>query len=280
MSRFGIGTRDGYPYAPVGSIELFRLAIEALGRRENSNRIDVIGAINDTAQEFAFNAWEEIRAPRVADLRQTLTAHLEALVALRESFHRLDSHSILELKMAGAFEGPWFKRPAAAALSARESDALWSGEESVILALLDAQIRATKMAFEGLPLDKGGRGTSMTPSAKYCLVASCVAIAHFWNPTVISATEGGALRAFVSYVYEIATGREGVDLESDVKKCVRKYRKIVRKIKEGKATISIPAALKIELEQPGYASASEIIARAARKLSPDAEDGDQISDRN
>lgn len=205
-------------------------------------------------------------------------------MTVRESYDRLDSLSLMKIENAGAFDGPWFKTPATVGFWTPEFDALWSGEGSGILAMLDVQIAATEKAIERLPLDKGGRSTAPAMrSAKYCLVASCVAIAHFWNSDVIDTVHhrspAGDFRDFVSYVYNIATGFEEVDLESDVKKCVRKYRRVIKSSNDDNDMISTPIKLKVNLEIRDFVPGWSIVASAAQALSPDADDGDQITDR-
>lgn len=273
MERFGIQTRHGYPCAPVVREDIVRAAIEALGPCTHKGAVNIDGTIQEIVREFLFKAAAEIGKPRIADIRLMLAAHLEGLEVLEESYRALDSLSLLELEHAGAFKGPWFDPSAWSDISTREFDALWSGKGSVILAFLYEQISATKKAIDGLPADKGGRGTGTGSSANYSLVASCVAVSHFWNPSVISTarrtSDKGDLRAFVSYIYEIATGREGVELESDVKKCVRKYRNIMKRAeKEGRA-IEAAVQLKVSLECGDFADPAEIRAEAAARILSD-----------
>ncbi len=67
----------------------------------------------------------------------------------------------------------------------------------------------------------------MSHTAKYELVAHCVTIVHFWNRNLIKTATGGTLRTFVSYVFNIVTDEEDVDLEKDVRKCVKRYNEII-----------------------------------------------------
>lgn len=81
------------------------------------------------------------------------------------------------------------------------------------------------VAVLNLPLEGpvGGQKVSATPP-KRALAFRCLEVFERYRPGKASSTEGGDFRAFVGYVYEIATGEQDADLEKPVKEAIGLFR--------------------------------------------------------
>lgn len=250
---------NGLPTLPRLKQHTFERAIGALGRLPDSSGGWVIDAIDQAARHYIFVAGQEIRAPRDADRRDTLKELRTATEHFVRLWTELDTSSFNWLVANGV-------------ITEDEGDAIFAGADPGWINRPDVIANAMPLAINNLPKDHGGRGkTVMHRSAKYRLVADCVAIAHFWDPSIISTAERKSgepsLREFVSIVYEIATGEEEKDLYNDLKKVVKKYRKL-EKEKHEALTKSLVSLIS-ELILAEYASAWSIFAAAADELSPD-----------
>lgn len=206
----------GYPrLAPFDNKEILSGAIKALGPCSQGTGSWVLDEIVYLVDEFQLAALLEITAPTIAGVGYTLAQRLRRLIALKQSEEEMDGRSLLMLEEAGM----------------SERDARWFDLESSFLTALDSEIRQTKLAILALGRGAGRRGRPVfKPTAKFRLVAGCMAIAHFWNPRIIGRGDApkqkASFPAFVSGVYGIATGKVNKDFDKIIRKCLKIYRNI------------------------------------------------------
>lgn len=107
-------------------------------------------------------------------------------------------------------------------LPEKEAWALRSGGRSLFVDLARMISLMAQGARESLLLSGGAAGRkAWTLPPKRELALECLQIFDEYRPGEAKTTEGGDFRAFVGYVYEIATGERDADLEKPVKEAVK-----------------------------------------------------------
>lgn len=262
--HFGIECdRQGYPHIPPVDEPIWKSVFEALGpdrgpakcraEAESWAREWIIDAIAAFVRRAAEHIRQQSRQPRPLAGKKKLGEDIDRLKTIKNSLG--DFYDDLVWDLDGTND------ELEAVLRARP----------ITSRLLDENIAKKETEWAAMPMDRGGRVKGYPHSPKYRLVSSCISIAHFWNADIIKISAGRSgmpsLWNFVTATYGIIRRDKVVDLESDIRKCVKTYKRLIDETAGNQFTFLFPVPLELWLSQLELGTTTSELMQTVTELS-------------